>query len=92
MKKLKKFISILLIVNMLFIVPTQTFAESIENVESNSQNEVVSQSEQRQDAKDLEMESKASESDISVEENTSQTENSGDVAGDSTSQNEKNTD
>ena len=56
MKKLKKFISILLIVNMLFIVPTQTFAESIENVESNSQNEVVSQSEQRQDAKDLEME------------------------------------
>ena len=91
MKKLKKFVSILLIVNMLFIVPTQTFAESIENVESNSQNEVVSQSEQRQDAKDLEMESKASESDISVEENTSQTENSGDVAGDSTAQNEKNT-
>lgn len=91
MKKLKKIISILLIMNMLFIAPTQVLAEDFENVEVNNQNEVTLQSEQEQDVEDSEMESKTSENDISVKENMSQTENNGDVAEDSTVQNEKNT-
>ena len=98
MRKLKKIASVLLIMNMLFISPTQVLAESIGNVEDNSQNEVTSQLEQEQDVKDSGMqlddeniqESKISEEDISGDENESQTDNNAKTTEISTTQNENN--
>ena len=50
MQKLKKLISVCLIVNMLFIAPTQAMAASQENVGENSSNETLIQSEAEKDA------------------------------------------
>ena len=99
MKKLKKIISVLLILNMLFITPTQALAENYENDKNNSQNETVAQSEQKKNTDNSEIElgaeniqeSKISENYISAEENELQPENKGDVEENSSVQNEENT-